>query len=57
MEKQDKEILVDLYLSKGEETFADAVLCIENTENKLEFKIYKFKIQKEATPQVTLTTN
>ena len=30
MEKQDKEILVDLYLSKGEETFADAVLCIEN---------------------------
>ena len=57
MEKQDKEILVDLYLSKGEETFADAVLCIENTKNKWEFKIYKFKIQKEATPQATLTTN
>ena len=26
-------------------------------QDKSEFKIYKFKIQKEASPQVTLTTN
>ena len=30
MEDQEKEILVSLYLSKGEEVLSDAVLCMEN---------------------------
>ena len=30
MEDQDKEILIGLYLSKGEEVLSDAVLCMEN---------------------------
>lgn len=30
MEEQDKKTLVELYLSKGEETLSDAILCIEN---------------------------
>ena len=45
MDEQDNKILVDLYLSKGEETLADAVLCIENNRwnsaaNRLYYAVF-----------------